>query len=60
MDASEALIEKLETCREELETLLRVVETVHDHLAPERVNWATVGSFGHLAELLTEAREFIA
>ena len=59
MTAAEALIENLETCRQELETIERMVDLVHDHHNPDTVNWGIVGSYGHLAELLTEAREFI-
>lgn len=59
MTAQESLIVHLETCRAELDKLGDTVDLLHDHHNPDAVDWALVGSFAHLAELLTEARQFI-
>ena len=55
----EALIRHLERCHAELETIEKVVELLHDYHNPLAVDWALVGTWEHVADLLTEARQFI-
>jgi len=56
---AEALVDHLETCRKELDILDQMVDLLHDYHDPERVDWDLVGSYQHLAGLLTMARQFI-
>ena len=57
--AVDALMGKLAECRAELDIISRVVDTFQDYHSPECIDYGDVGDFGHLAELLTQARQFI-
>lgn len=57
--AAEALCRHLVICKEALERLENTVDTVYRFHDPDKVNRGLVGDFAHLAELLTEASQFI-
>ena len=57
--AVDAMLGHITTCRKELAAIAFECDLMADHYAPDRVSFATAGSFGHLAELLKEARQFI-
>jgi hypothetical protein len=44
--------------RASLATLTRITNTL-DHVDPEKVDWAVVGSFGYVNEKLQEIVEFL-